>query len=350
MGGVLSGRCEGARESRYFEYVELELRHLKVVCALSDEGSVTKAAASLGLAQPALTAQLNRIEKSLGGALFERDHRGVRSTPLGDLVLSRARVMLPAMSGLKDEVARLRNGDSGDPAAPTHINLGASTSVVLGRLIKALSAAHDGLRLSTYASWSSDELAEMLVDGRVDFAVVGVCADAPPPTQHGLTWHTITSDPVFVLLPEDHRLAGKSEIALSDLADEDWAALPADGCFPDCFAAACARSGFTPRSIFEADAASCIDLVASGHAVALCQATRELPGLVTVPLAGVPLRWSHLVGWHPDSANAVFADEILRLTADAYADLIDATSVYSLWLQANPGFGLQPLSSITPTV
>lgn len=331
--------------------MELELRHLKVVCALADEGSVTKAAASLGLAQPALSAQLSRIEKSLGGALFERDHRGVRSTPLGDLVLARARVMLPAMSGLREEAARLTSNEGRDDAGtPSHVTVGASTSALLGRLIRALAATHPEVAVATRASWSSDGLAEMVVDGRVDLAVVGVCGEAPPPAQHGLTWHVVTSDPVFVLLPARHRLAGRPEVDLSDLADEDWAAIPADGCFTDCFAAACARAGFTPRSLYEADAASCVDLVASGHAVALCQATRELPGLVTVPIAGAPLRWTHLVGWHPDSAVAGFAAEIVRLVTREYGSMIDQSPVYARWLQAHPGFGTQPLPAVTPAV
>lgn len=56
--------------------MNLELRHLRVVCAIAETGSVTKAASTLGLAQPALTAQLQRIERTLGGPLFERDRRG----------------------------------------------------------------------------------------------------------------------------------------------------------------------------------------------------------------------------------------------------------------------------------
>jgi len=87
--------------------MNLELRHLRVVCAIAETGSVTKAASQLGLAQPALTAQLQRIERAVSGPLFERDRRGARPTALGELVLSRARVLLPAMKGLQDEGARL---------------------------------------------------------------------------------------------------------------------------------------------------------------------------------------------------------------------------------------------------
>src|SRR3954451_12481858 len=100
--------------------MNLELRHLKVVCAIAETGSVTKAASLLGLAQPALTAQLQRIQRTLGGPLFVRDRRGARPTALGELVLSRARVLLPAMKGLQDEAARLARAApaAGDPASP----------------------------------------------------------------------------------------------------------------------------------------------------------------------------------------------------------------------------------------
>src|SRR3954454_3559078 len=93
--------------------MNLELRHLKVVCAIAETGSVTKAASQLGLDQPALTAQLQRIERTLGGPLFERDRRGAAHNALGEVGLSRARVRLPAMKGLQDE-ATLPAGAAGD--------------------------------------------------------------------------------------------------------------------------------------------------------------------------------------------------------------------------------------------
>src|SRR4051812_4502996 len=90
--------------------MDIDLRHLRVICAIADAGSVTKAAAALGLAQPALTTQLKRIERTLGGALFERDRRGARLTPLGDMVLARARLLIPALKGLQQEAAHLAHG------------------------------------------------------------------------------------------------------------------------------------------------------------------------------------------------------------------------------------------------
>ena len=253
-------------------------------------------------------------------------------------------------SGLREEAARLNNNEGRDDGRPEHVNLGASAGAVLGRLIHRLIEKYDHLRVTTQASWSAERLAGMLADGRLDFAIVGVCADSPPPVQPGLSWHSLTSDPVFVLLPDSHELASRAEIDLAELSGADWAATPGDGCFTDCFVTACARAGFTPGAMYEADAASCIDLVEAGNAVALCHATRALPGLVTVPITDTPLRWRQLIGWHPDAPGAAFSDEIVSLTASACSDLIDRSPVYSAWLEKNPGFGVQPLPWITHLV
>ena len=88
--------------------MDLEVRHLRMIVTVAETGSVTKAAASLGLAQPALTAQLNRIDRTLGGCVFTRDRQGARPTELGELVLRHARVVLPAMSALVDDARAAR--------------------------------------------------------------------------------------------------------------------------------------------------------------------------------------------------------------------------------------------------
>lgn len=318
--------------------MNLELRHLKVVVAIAETGSVTKAASMLGLAQPALTAQLQRIERTLGGPLFERDRRGARPTALGELVLARARVLLPAMKGLQDEAARL----ACTGAVMDRFRLGGVNSPILGGLVHRLAADQPHAQISTYASWYVDELAQMVLGGRLDYAISGVCGDAVPSAEFGLSWRAVAVDAVFVMLPEAHPLATREEVDLADLADEQWVAAPGDGCFADCFAAACARAGFTPRKMYETDIRGCIDLVEAGEAVALCQATfRPISGLVTRPLAGAPLRWRLLLGWHPDTPAARFADRVLGHATAAYADSLARNPPYLSWLQRNPAFGAQ---------
>lgn len=317
--------------------MDLELRHLKVVCTIADTGSVTKAASALGLAQPALTAQLQRIERVLGGRLFARDRRGARPTPLGELVLARARVLLPAMEGLRDEASRLTSG-----SRMSGYRLGGVNSPILGGLVRRLAADQPQAQITTYASWSADELSQLVLTGRLDFALCGGCGTAPPSAETGLSWRAVSVDPVFVLLPETHPLADQDEIELSALADEQWAAAPGDGCFGDCFATACARAGFTPRKIFETDIPGILDLVESGEAVALCQAlSRPVPGLVSRPLAGAPLRWRLLLGWDAESLPGYEVDRVFAHAVAAYTATVARNPHYLSWLERHPGFGAQ---------
>jgi DNA-binding transcriptional LysR family regulator len=313
--------------------MDLELRHLRVVCAIADAGSVTKAASVLGLAQPALTAQLQRIERALGGVLFERDRRGARATALGELVLARARVLLPAVKGLQDEATRLASAV--DTAG--RYRIGAVNGPILGGLVHRITTNHPAAQVSTYASWSAGDLGDLVLAGRLDFVLVGACGDAPPATDTGLAWRAVAADPVFLLLPEKHELAGRDEVDLAELADAQWVAAPGDGCFSACHAAACARAGFTPRVLFETEVRGAIDLIESGDAVGLCQATlRPMAGLVTVPIAGAPLHWRQMLGWLPDGSAADLAGQVWAYAIESYADAVRRSERYTAWLGRHP--------------
>jgi DNA-binding transcriptional LysR family regulator len=259
--------------------MNLELRHLKVVCAIAETGSVTKAASLLGLAQPALTAQLQRIERTLGGPLFERDRRGARPTALGELVLSRARVLLPAMKGLQDEAARLA-GSGADEEGMSRYRFG-----------------------------------------------------------------TIGGPVICVLMPEDHPQAKGVDVDLAELADEQWAGGTGDGCLAECFAAACARAGFTPKRLLETDVRGVVDMVESGSAIGICQPTFRPPaGLTHRPLAGAPLRWRQVLGWHPDSPAARVAPRLMGMALESYQEVVARNPRYLEWLVDYPQLGSHQLA------
>ena len=282
--------------------MNLELRHLRVVCAIAETGSVTKAASTLGLAQPALTAQLQRIERTLGGPLFERDRRGARPTALGELVLARARVLLPAMKGLQDEAARLagarrraaplpvRRGEQPDPGpagAPARRRAAARPDHHVRVLVGRRAGAAGGRRPARLRAGRRVRRRHPVGRVRAGLAGGGRRPGAACCCRRATRWPS------------------GDEVDLAELRHEQWVAAPGDGCFGDCFAAACARAGFTPRKVYETDVRGCVDLVDAGAAVALCQATfRPVAGLVTRRLAGTPLRWRLLLGWHPDSPAA----------------------------------------------
>ncbi|MCX3060838.1 LysR family transcriptional regulator, partial [Streptomyces beihaiensis] len=92
--------------------MELELRHLKVMCAIADAAGIGRAAAALGYSQPALSTQLRRIERHFGQPLFVRTASGVSPTPYGVGVLAQARDVLARAGAIG------RGADAGDGAAP----------------------------------------------------------------------------------------------------------------------------------------------------------------------------------------------------------------------------------------
>ncbi|MCT7352243.1 LysR family transcriptional regulator [Streptomyces sp. 15-116A] len=310
--------------------MELELRHLKTIRAIAEAGSLTRAATALGLAQPALSAQLKRIERALGGELFERGRHGVRATALGELVLERTRIVLPAVTELQQEAARFARA----PRTPTAcFRLGGTHGPLLGALVDRLAHVVPDARVTTCTSWSERELATLLGEGRLDFALAGTCGSAEPPGADGLTWREVAVDPVFVMLPDTHPLADRAEVDLTELAGEEWACVPGDGCFGDCFTAACARAGFTPSRMYETDTASLVHLVQVGRAVGLCRATfPTTPGIVSRPLAGTPLAWRHLLGWHTASQQPHTTATVLAQARLAHAGVAARSDSYTQWL------------------
>lgn len=326
--------------------MRLELRHLRILCAIADAGSVTKAAANLGLAQPALAAQLKRIERAIGRELFDRGRHGARPTPLGELVLTRARLLLPAVQGLEEDATHM----AAQHTQPASYRIGAVNGPILSGLIRRLDAEHPDTALSIHMSWSCAELAERLGSGHLDYAVVGVCGHAAPPglatlpgsgPQREPEWRTIAVDPVFVLLAEHHPLAARADVELCELAGSSWAMTRGDGCFGECFASACAKAGFAVHDLYEGDVRTCVELVESGIAVAVCQASfRPPPGVVSVPLAGVPLRWRHLLGWLPGAPADQHAERVFAHAVAAYEEAVARTPRYARWLASDPRFGV----------
>ncbi|MFF2076108.1 LysR family transcriptional regulator [Kitasatospora sp. NPDC058162] len=310
--------------------MELEFRHLRMIRAIADAESVTKAADRLGLAQSALSTQLKRIEAAVGGPLFERGRKGVQPTPLGILVLERSRVLLPAMRQLREDALRFANtvGEDGG------LRLGATPGPFLGTLVNRLDAARPGLVKSTQSSTSVTELATGVADGRLDLALTGCCGHGKALDEDRLAWREIAVDPVFILLAEDHPLARETELEIGQLMEEHWVLPSGESCCGECLAAACVRAGFLPRSVYETDAASCLHLVRSKRAAALCRATfLPPPGLELIPLAASELSWRHLLLWHAPTLACGLTDMLLRHAMAVHVEAVAHSPVYAAWLR-----------------
>ena len=90
-----------------------DLRQLEYFCAVARTGSFTKAAEDLGIAQPSLSEQIARLERGLGAPLFERLHRRIELTPLGEAILGKAKALVEDAAALPDVFDQARAGVRG---------------------------------------------------------------------------------------------------------------------------------------------------------------------------------------------------------------------------------------------
>ncbi|WNV88087.1 LysR family transcriptional regulator [Umezawaea sp. Da 62-37] len=295
--------------------MELGLRHLRVVVAVAEAGSVSRAASILRIAQPGLTAQLGRIEREFGAPLFVRRPQGVEPTELGTQVLLGARAVI---AGFEDLVATARRkAHSG--GSTTAVRLGGVDSPWIPAVASVLRGLLPGHEQITYVEDSPEEVVELVRAGGLDLAVITEFPDVPAPTGHRLVVREVDVEPLLVGLRADHPDAARDRVRLADLAGHDWIAPPdRAGGLRRSLRTACERAGFLPRfRHFGVDQRTAATIVASGTAVGLFPAhTGQLPGVVFRTLVDEPLWCRTSLLWQPGSPVAGVADELAGAVVD----------------------------------
>jgi DNA-binding transcriptional LysR family regulator len=320
--------------------MELEIRHLRVICTVAETGSVSRAAAALRVSQPGLTAQLHRIERMLGCSLFVRHRGGITATPFGEIVLARARAILPTIDELRRAAEPGPNGDG----TPHVLRVGSVNAPILAGLVAALRSRYPEAAVTTRGERSSVPLVDLVGSGRMELAVVGEYPGYELVPHADVVYQAVATEPVFVLLSSDHPLAEQPEIALADLAGEPFA-LPAadDDRTREYYALACLAAGFEIQVAHEMEGTPLFDLVRAGLAISLCQATlRNLPGVAIRALTGTPLWYRHLVVWHRAGPFAAHAADVAGMAAAAYRDAVRRNTTYPAWLARHQPVAAQP--------
>lgn len=313
--------------------MELELRHLRVVVALADAGSVSRAAAALGVSQPSLTAQLQRIERAVGGRLFDRTSSGIEPTALGGYVISSARAVLLHMENLHAGSEELRQ--SIQP-----VRFGGVPGPVMAGIVTRLGRLLPDREITTQVDLSSAVALHLLDAGRLDAAVLREFPGFELRYPGSVRWRTlISAEPLFVAMSASHRLAGHLTVDLADLAAEEWVNEPPDDSGLSLyFQDACAAVGFTPQVRHHiADPNTARGLVVNGQAVSLAQPTsREMDGLIVRPLTGDPLYRTLVLVWRRTGPLAARAEQMYRCAAEAYLELVDRNVSYARWWAEHP--------------
>ncbi|MFF5442295.1 LysR family transcriptional regulator [Streptomyces achromogenes] len=266
--------------------MELEVRHLRVLCAIADTGSLHKAARELGLAQPSLSTQLRRIERALGAQLFVRARTGCRPTPLGLAVLSRARPLLAEFAAIVTETRTA----AARAAGGLQLRIGATASRAIPGWLRLLRARRPGIEPALQMSVSANALLGMVAAGRLDMAFVHEVEGSPLRVPAGLCLRVLVErEPQFVTLAADHPAASRPQVRLTDLAGDRWMV---DSTVDGEWDALCRvlRAAGLDSEMLHGDYLTAYSLAAIGEVVTVSQPTAPVrPDLAIRPLEGDPI-------------------------------------------------------------
>jgi LysR family transcriptional regulator, hydrogen peroxide-inducible genes activator len=294
--------------------MELKLKDLRYLVAVADLRHFGRAAARCFVSQPTLSAQLKKLEQSLGVQLIERTPNNVSLTAAGEEVVARARRIIEA----SEQVLAL--------AAAAHDPLGGRLRLallptigpyLLPQIAPLIRRRLQRLQLQLY-EYQTTPMLEKLHSGELDAGILAL-----PVELAGLESRELYREPFLVALPERHPLAAHETLRAGDIKSERLLLLEEGHCLRDQALEVCSRAGVREAQDFRATSLETLrQMVAAGAGVTLLPeraargAYRSARGVVLRPFARpVPVRHIGVV-WRKSTAR--------RAAIDALAELVTA--------------------------
>lgn len=245
----------------------MELRQLRYFVAVAEELHFGHAAERLGIAQPPLSQQIQRFERSIGAQLFERTRRSVKLTPAGEALLPEARELLARADRALELVQDIALGKAG---RLTIGFVGSASFLVLPELLKVYQEMYPGVELELIEMSTNDQFSA-LQEGRIQVGCVRTPQSSAP-----LASRLVARERLVLAMPESIGRDIPDPVPLSAVSDAPFIMPPRrlGHSFHDTVHAACARAGFTPHVVQEAiQMQTILGLVAAGIGVALVPAS-----------------------------------------------------------------------------
>lgn len=293
----------------------MELRQLAHFEVIAEESHFGRAGKRLSVAQPALTRQIQQLERELGVQLFDRSHRRIRLTEAGQALLVEARELLAKAEQAKDAARRAARGETG---RITVAFVGSATYSPLPLILRSFRERFPRVHLLLDEMDSAGQGAA-LMDRRVDVGFLRTSLDDP-----GLVSETLLREPIVVALPQGHAFSRRPAVPLKALAAEPFVLFhrSQQPGYADVVLAVCAAAGFQPRLAQAAtEVQTAIGLVGAGFGVCLVpQAVSGLrrPGVVYRPLEK-PEPMTELVAVYRRDNRAPAVREFLNAVRDGFA-------------------------------
>ncbi|MBI3575547.1 MAG: LysR family transcriptional regulator [Gammaproteobacteria bacterium] len=192
--------------------LHLTLRQLKVFESVARHLNHTRAAQELFLSQPAVSMQVKQLEESLSVALFEQLGKRIHLTEAGQEVLAYARTITQQL----DELEAVLNRIKGLSGGRLRISVATTANYFIPTLLGSFSRRYPDVTVSLDVT-NRETLLRQLAENTVDLVVMG-----QPPAEADVEAQVFMDNPLVVVAPPDHPLAGKKKIPLSRLQEETF--------------------------------------------------------------------------------------------------------------------------------
>jgi DNA-binding transcriptional LysR family regulator len=275
----------------------MDLRQLGYFVAVAEEGQFTRAARRVLVAQPAVSAQIRRLERELGEPLFHRHPRAVQLTASGQALLPHARAALAAAQRGRDTIASLRGLLQGR----LRIGVAGPVDHRLAETLGHFHRAHPAIEI-VLAHEHNEPLLEALANADMDVGVVGLGVQ-PLPAQ--VRARVVAGEPLVLALRPGHPLSRRRTIALKALREEPMITLVRGSGLRTLLENALRDAGFTPRITAETgELASLVELAAEGISLAvLPRSAVEGADLAVVRITRPRLQRRTALAWNEASLS-----------------------------------------------
>lgn len=213
------------------------LAQLRTFVTIAEKRHFGTAATKLAISQPSLSQALVALEHGLGIQLIERSTRKVIITPAGEHLLPYAKTTLEAA----DTFLSHARGATGTLTGTLVIGIiPTAAPYILTELLSLIHERYPDLQ-PRIVEEQTKELVQQLRDGQIDVALIAVPSEA-----NGVIDQPLYTEDFVVILPEDHPLAGRSDLALDDLNQLDLLLLDDGHCLRDQVLDLCRRADINP--------------------------------------------------------------------------------------------------------
>ncbi|WP_054024166.1 LysR family transcriptional regulator [Bacillus sp. FJAT-28004] len=240
----------------------MELRQLHYFVKVAKKEHVTQAAEELHVAQSAVSRQIHQLEEELGVKLFVQKGRNLQLTPVGQLFLKRAEVILADLERAVIEIHEFLDPEKGEIRLGFPHSLGIS---LIPQVVAAFRKLHPNVKFK-FKQGMYPSLIRDMVKGEIDLAFI-----SPFPDEHEFVCgEVLLTEELYAILPPGHRLSDKESIELKELEHETFVLFSEGYSLRPIVWGACQEAGFTPKIGFEGEETDTIrGLVAAGMGVSL---------------------------------------------------------------------------------